>query len=124
MKRVFLKLGLLGCALAWVATGCATARRTEPVAPPLDIAQAQLARGQVVFYQQCHLCHPHGAGGLGPALNNKPLPGFLMKTQVRLGLGAMPRFGKDKIPPEDLDNLVAYLKLLHRVRPNPGAVSR
>lgn len=114
----------VGCLLALATAGCASARRTEPVAPPLELSNAKVARGQVVFYQQCHLCHPHGAGGLGPALNNKPLPGFLMKTQVRLGLGAMPRFGPDKIPTEDLDSLVTYLKLLHRNRPDRGAVAR
>jgi mono/diheme cytochrome c family protein len=124
MKLSRFLIASIGLALAGLAAGCATARRTEPVAPPLELSNPQLARGQVVFYQQCHLCHPHGAGGLGPALNNKPLPGFLMKTQVRLGLGAMPRFGPDKIPADDLDSLIAYLKLLHRNRPNAAAVTR
>ena len=80
--------------------------RTDPV----------VARGQKVFFQHCHQCHPHGQGGLGPAIVNKPLPEFLMKFQVRHGLGTMPSFGAEKIPPSDLEALMAYLKA---VRGNP-----
>jgi mono/diheme cytochrome c family protein len=44
-----------------------------------------------LLMRHCHQCHPRGGdGGLRPALNNKPVPGFLVKCQVRLGLGAMP----------------------------------
>lgn len=118
-RHAFLLLAVGALALA----GCMTARHTPPVAPPLAFADAKLARGQQVFYQQCHLCHPHGGTGLGPAISNKPLPGFLMKMQVRLGLGAMPSFKEDKIPAEDLDALIAYLKILHANKPRAGAVT-
>ena len=66
-------------------------------------------QGRLVFHQHCHQCHPGGEGGLGPALNNKPAPVWLMKTQVRLGLGAMTGFGEKEIPPEELDDLMAYV---------------
>src|SRR5688572_581576 len=46
--------------------------------------------------QHCHQCHPFGQGGLGPALNDKPAPRFLVKTQVRLGFGTMPGFSKNQ----------------------------
>lgn len=36
-------------------------------------------------------------------INNKPLPGFLIKFQVRNGLGAMPAFSKEHVSPEELD---------------------
>jgi mono/diheme cytochrome c family protein len=62
-----------------------------------------------VFQQHCHQCHPGGEGGLGPALNDKPAPAFLIKTQVRLGLGTMPGFDKAQISPEELDDLAAYM---------------
>jgi mono/diheme cytochrome c family protein len=57
------------CALLFQA--CATARKTEPLAPPLDLSDAKVAHGQKVFFQHCHQCHPHGQGGLGPAIVNK-----------------------------------------------------
>ena len=97
---------------------CVTARRMEPLAPPLDTSDPKVARGQKVFFQHCHQCHPHGQGGLGPAIVNKPLPEFLMKFQVRHGLGTMPSFGAEKIPSDDLDALMAYIKA---VRGNPPA---
>ena len=36
------------------------------------------------------------ARGTRAALNDKPLPGFLIRLQVRNGLGAMPEFGSDR----------------------------
>jgi mono/diheme cytochrome c family protein len=58
----------------------------------------------------CHQCHPRGEAGIGPALNNKPLPGFLIRFQIRSGLGAMPAFPERVVGNEELDVLVAYLK--------------
>ncbi len=103
---------LVGALLAGALSGCATARRSEPLAPPFSSNDPLVQRGERVFFQHCHYCHPHGEGGLGPALNNKPLPGFLVKFQARHGLGAMPRFGEDKIPARDLDAVAEYLKAL------------
>jgi mono/diheme cytochrome c family protein len=91
--------------------GC-SARRGEPFLGALRISEPGIARGQQVFYRDCHQCHPGGEAGLGPAINNKPLPGFLIKFQVRNGLGAMPAFSQNEISPEDLDHLVDYLKAL------------
>jgi mono/diheme cytochrome c family protein len=51
---------------------------------------------------------------LGPAINDKPLPGFLVRLQVRSGLGAMPAFSEQDISPEELHDLVLYLKALRR----------
>ena len=103
-------------AASLVVTSC-VARRTEPIAPPLQLTNPQLVRGQQVFYAECHLCHPHGGAGLGPAIVNKPLPGFLIEFQVRHGLGAMPSFKPDKISSEDLDAVVAYLNFVRANRP-------
>jgi mono/diheme cytochrome c family protein len=109
---------LLVLGVSAIALGaCATARKVEPLAPPIDTSDPKIALGQTVFFQQCHQCHPHGQGGLGPAIVNKPLPEILMKFQVRHGLGMMPSFGADKIPPEDMDALMGYIKVVRENEP-------
>jgi mono/diheme cytochrome c family protein len=82
----------------------------------VDASDPQVALGQRVFSANCYQCHPGGAAGAGPAINDKPLPENLIKTQVRAGLGAMPGFGKDRIDDEQLDAVVRYLKELRAVQ--------
>lgn len=118
--KASLVVALLGVAALLAGGACATARKTEPLAPPIDLSDPKVARGQKVFFQHCHQCHPHGQGGLGPAIVNKPLPEFLMKFQVRHGLGTMPSFGPEKISPEDNDALMEYIKA---VRGNDGGAA-
>src|SRR3982751_4496453 len=101
---------LIAAALG-LALGC-SARRGGPLYGPLDVSDPAGARGQLVFMRECYQCHPGGEAGLGPAINNKPLPGFLIRFQVRNGLGAMPAFSDDEISPTELDALLAYLKAL------------
>lgn len=98
--------------------GCGSARRSEPVAGALDERSPEIARGHVAFDRFCSQCHPEGELGLAPAINNKPLPGFLIRFQVRHGLGAMPAFPEEVIPPDELDAIVAYLEALRRNRPD------
>ena len=102
----------LGAALAFAAASCGSARRGEPIAGPLVLRSESEVRGQKVFYTFCNKCHPGGDGGLGPALNNKPLPTFLKKYQVRHGLGAMPSFSEDVISDQELDDLMHFLSAL------------
>lgn len=96
-----------------VLAGCASARRGEPLRGPLPL-DARAEKGRMAFQRRCNGCHPGGEGGLGPALNNKPLPGFAIRYQVRHGLGVMPSFPEERLSDEDLDALVAYLKKLRR----------
>jgi mono/diheme cytochrome c family protein len=77
-------------------------------------AALSIDRGALSFDRHCSACHPGGEAGLGPALNNKPLPGFLIRFQVRHGLGAMPKFPERLIPGPELDDLVHYVKALRR----------
>jgi mono/diheme cytochrome c family protein len=91
--------------------GC-LARRSEPLVGPLEIRDESVAQGRQAFMRTCYQCHPEGAAGLGPGINDKPLPGGLIKFQVRHGLGAMPAFGPEKISDEELDGIVAYLKAM------------
>jgi mono/diheme cytochrome c family protein len=78
----------------------------------MTIASPDTKQGQQAFMKHCHQCHPGGEAGLGPAINNKPLPKFLMRFQVRHGFGAMPAFSEQEISEEDLDHLITYLKEL------------
>jgi mono/diheme cytochrome c family protein len=104
---------LLAMALALAAC---SARRGEPIVGPLSNLSPQLVRGEVAFDRHCSRCHPGGDHGLGPAINNKPLPAFLIRFQVRHGLGAMPAISAQELPREDLDAVVAYLQTLRRHR--------
>jgi mono/diheme cytochrome c family protein len=49
---------------------------------------------------------------MGPIINDKPLPKFLMKLQVRAGLGAMPTFPKEQITDEQLADIFDYIVVL------------
>ena len=100
-------------ALAYCA--CSSAQRGEPLHGPL-VLNAEQTHGEQLFMQYCNKCHPQGAGGLGPALNNKPLPGPAVRKQVRAGIGAMPAFDKQTISDPDLEAISAYVLELH----NPG----
>jgi mono/diheme cytochrome c family protein len=97
-----------GLAISACAAGCGSARKDEiPSTRYRD--DPQLRRGQVMFMQTCNQCHVGGGPGLGPGLNDKPLPAFAIKTQVREGVGTMPAFAKDEISDQDLDALVKYM---------------
>jgi mono/diheme cytochrome c family protein len=115
MKKILLMSGLLVLTLL-ILGGCGSARRGEPLSGPLRLDSTKLVQGQRVFNAHCDQCHPGGEAGLGPALNNKPLPPFLMKIQVRRGLGAMPGFSEKLISDRELDNLIAYTKALRHHR--------
>lgn len=110
--RVTLIAGVMFSGLA-AYTGCGPARRGAAVDRPVNLTQEGQA-GQLVFMEHCNKCHPGGAGGLGPALNNKPVPAFAIKTQVRNGFGAMPAFTEHHLSDKELDHLVTYLKELRR----------
>ncbi|WP_210466103.1 c-type cytochrome [Rufibacter roseolus] len=102
-----------------VLSSCGTARRSEPIMGPLALQTQQLENGRVVFMQNCQRCHPLGEAGLGPSINNIPLPGVALRFRVRskaffLGIGRMPSFKKHEISREQMDELVVYLKALRR----------
>jgi mono/diheme cytochrome c family protein len=108
---------LVLAAAVLLSAACQSARRGEPLTGAQLQLNDRLQRGQTAFMRHCHQCHPNGEGGLGPSLNDKPLPGFLVRTQVRLGAGAMPALDRQEIPPDELKELVAYMKALRR---SPG----
>jgi hypothetical protein len=51
-------------------------------------------------------------------------PRFLVKTQVRLGLGTMPSFHKEHIPPDDLDALTKLTKFIVAQRKQSAPIVR
>lgn len=105
---------LLILAILTLATGCRFVRRGEPLTGPLPGGSAEIERGKAAYQRHCTQCHPNGEGGLGPVLNNKPAPSFLIKTQVRVGLGVMPSFDEKQIPSDELDDLVDYMIALRK----------
>lgn len=90
-------------------------RRGVPYTEPLQANSAEVQKGMVLFDSYCSPCHPGGSSGLGPAINNKPLPGFLIRFQIRHGVGAMPAFSEEVISDEQSKMIVAYLKKLRKL---------
>ena len=61
---------------------CGPKHRGEPHGPPIRTVVKE-TRGKELFGKFCYKCHPNGATGLGPAINDKPLPEFALETQIR-----------------------------------------
>jgi mono/diheme cytochrome c family protein len=118
-RRLVLPFSIIALAATCVVdSGCGSARRSEPIKGAASIADPATARGRIVYMDKCNRCHPGGEAGLGPALNDKPLPEPLMKTQIRAGLGAMPAFPSGEISDADVDAIIAYLKAMRRADAN------
>lgn len=103
MKRMMIIAGMACC------IACGSARRMPEGDMQGARDNASLENGRHQYMKYCQKCHPMGEQGLGPALNNKPTPGFVEKFQVRHGLGAMPAFKKEVISKKDLGDLIKYL---------------
>ena len=112
--RAFAALWLVALA------GCGSARRGELVGAPVVADSPQERRGERLFYRHCSKCHPGGEAGLGPALNNKPLPAIAIRTQIRQGLGAMPAFDGHHLSDADVEAIVEFVIVL-RQTPRTGA---
>jgi mono/diheme cytochrome c family protein len=100
--------------LALMMAGC-SARRGIPHTEALAGEDKEVQQGEILFHQYCNSCHPNGTAGLGPALNDKPLPGFAIRYQIRNGIGTMPAFRKEVISDEESKKIVAYLKALRKL---------
>jgi len=102
---------------ATLCSGCGSARRAEPLTGPVHLTDEQQL-GRQVFSQHCYQCHPNGSAGVGPAINDKPLPQAMIRTQVRLGAGAMPGFDAHHIPDDQLHAVASYLAALRKAGPS------
>ncbi|HYH21411.1 MAG TPA: cytochrome c [Azospirillum sp.] len=110
-RRSFGPALVLGAALALGACDD-TARRGVAFLGPMELTDPKLVAGERAFMRACNQCHPRGEAGLGLALNDKPLPDFAIRAQVRAGLGAMPAFSREDLSDADLDAIIAYLDYL------------
>jgi ubiquinol-cytochrome c reductase cytochrome c subunit len=90
-----------------------------PRLPEVDVEDADLAEGGVIYRANCQACHSaSGSGGalsygraapaLGPATDEQ------VAAAVRVGPGQMPVFGADVIDGDDLDDLVRYVGYLDK----------
>jgi mono/diheme cytochrome c family protein len=106
-------LALVGLAVfvAW-NTPDFSSRRGEVEGRPTPVESDLALRGRTAYMLHCDRCHPGGAAGLGPALNNRWLPSLWVRFQVRTGLGSMPSFSDERVPSADLDALIEYLDAL------------
>lgn len=104
-----LTLVLINAAIVAAFASCGTPRRSEPVAGQFVPASARIEHGRTLYNAHCHHCHPGGEGGLGPSLNNKPLPRFLLRFQARHGLGVMPAFDERTLSDEEIGAIADYL---------------
>jgi mono/diheme cytochrome c family protein len=102
----------LVAAIALLLAACGAGRRGEPLVGPMDLSDPAVASGRTVYARQCNHCHPGGEAGLGPSLNDKLLPRWLMRFQVRHGLGAMPAFPEEQVSDGKVDDLLTYVKAL------------
>lgn len=94
--------------------------------PVIDPASASLSRGQQVYQANCGACHGAAASGdsigggqIAPALDEAT--GVQIAEAIRIGPGAMPRFGERTIDQEDLNAVTRYLLDL-RERGNAGGL--
>jgi mono/diheme cytochrome c family protein len=110
-----LRAALAAASLALVAA-CGSARRGEPLVGERRPSNERLALGERVFDLKCSQCHPGGEAGLGPALNDKPLPRWAVHIQVRNGVGAMPRISSAEISDDQLSAVTAYMVWLRKGR--------
>ena len=90
---------------------CGPKHRGAPHGPPIRSVITE-HRGKTLFQKFCYKCHPNGHTGLGPAINDKPLPEFAIKTQIRTGVGAMPSFDHSLLSDADVDAIADYLQQL------------
>lgn len=112
-KVNFIKYILSFLIILLVSFSCSV-RKGVPYSDPVVLNTESLKNGEILFDSYCNSCHPGGASGLGPAINNKPLPKFLMRFQVRHGLGVMPSFKEEVIKDEEVKDIAKYLAYLRK----------
>jgi mono/diheme cytochrome c family protein len=108
---------LVGVVLATSLFACGPQRRGELVGAPVTPDTVAEHRGERLFFQHCSKCHPGGEAGLGPALNDKPLPEIAIETQIRKGVGAMPAFSAHHLKDEEVEAITKFVVELRETRP-------
>jgi len=111
MKKYWITGGVVMIIMVFAFISSCAVRKSEPITgiefvPKND----RVANGERMFMVHCEKCHPGGEGGLGPAINSNPAPGFIKRFQMRHGLGVMPAFKKDEISTKDLRDISRWLR--------------
>ncbi len=95
-----------------------------PDLPPLDLPNADVAKGGVLYRLNCAACHAWS--GRGGALLDRESPSALRATPaqvaeaMRVGPGNMPAFGEAAINATGLDNVAAFTSRLRKERDDRG----
>jgi cytochrome c5 len=115
----------IGCLAYIIIAGCGNNRQeerqkqsvihtseTEPKTKiPVTLTINEF-EGMKLFMRTCNKCHPGGEKGIGPSLNDKALPNFLVHWQVRLGGGDMPKFTDEQISKKQLEQIIAFVRMM------------
>jgi mono/diheme cytochrome c family protein len=110
-------VSLAGCSVPSLVGYAPAARRPNVIPAERLQDNPRLAEGQLVFMEHCNQCHVGGAAGVGPSLNDKALPPWLIRFQVRHGLGGMPAYSHRVISDHELEDVITYVRYL-RFHPN------
>lgn len=98
-------LPLVPLVLAVLSAACAG---REPPVLQADSRVALARRGELVFKENCNVCHPGGGKGLGPAIE-RSIEHESLTLQIRKGIGLMPAFPVDKLGDDDVIAVIAYV---------------
>ena len=111
MKNITVTI-ITSCFSFWILSNSCSSRRSEPLKGPIELKTESAKRGEVLYMANCQKCHPAGEGGLGPAINKNPAPGFVKRFQMRHGLGVMPSFKDSELTDAELKDISKYMKAL------------
>ncbi|PSB19785.1 cytochrome C [filamentous cyanobacterium CCP1] len=111
-KTIFVWLAVLLVGLL-VAFGVYQMRHSDPYIQSVLSSQGDPARGQVIFQQNCSVCHGLNADGrVGPSLHH------VGSRKTRIGLihqvtsGATPPMPQFQPSPQEMADLLKYLETL------------
>lgn len=107
MKKYLVLIVVILC----VAIASCVVRKSEPVQQKEFVPEDErTVNGEKMYMIHCQKCHPMGEGGLGPAVNPNPAPGFVKRFQMRHGIGVMPGFKTHEISRKDLKDISRYMR--------------
>jgi mono/diheme cytochrome c family protein len=100
----------------WFAAGmlmllaaCTPAKQTASEISPMRMSDTAIQTGERLYNTYCYKCHAMGTGGLGFSLNDKPLPRFAIRLQIRHGLGYMPAFSEEVLSDQQVEEIIDYV---------------
>jgi len=97
-----------------------------PELPDVDLADADLAAGGLIYRANCQACHAASGGG-GALSYGRAAPELSeadpaeVAAALRAGPGQMPVFGRAEVDDDELDDLVRYVEYLE-APDDPGGI--